>query len=175
MRKVIPVEELSSDTRALFEVLNKESDMACVVIGAAFLDSTLASLLEIILRKSEVTDKLLAPSGSLGSFTTRADLAYCLKLIEKPQYQDITLIAEVRNQFAHSHLQLSFADPTVQSLCNRFNEWRKLIHGEKEDIPANPTEEEQRTIARNQFKLTVIFLANGFLLKALSLKQKRNA
>ena len=106
MRKNPPVERLSADTRELCEALNNESDVACVVIGAAFLDTALASLLEQQLLKSKVTRKLLAPSGVLGNSAARADLAYCLCLISKEHYRDLCSIAEIRNQFAHSHLRL---------------------------------------------------------------------
>jgi DNA-binding MltR family transcriptional regulator len=99
-RSIVPVEKLSEETRQLFDVLNKESDLACVVIGAAFLDTALASLLAQKLLASSVSDKLLATSGVLGSFAARADLAYCLSLIKKEHYQDICVVGEIRNQFA---------------------------------------------------------------------------
>src|SRR2546430_11588641 len=105
MKKQVPAEELSDDTRRLFDVLNDESDLACVVIGAAFLETTVATLLERRFLASSVARKLLEPGGALGGFAPRADLAYCLGLITKDHYQDLCAIAAIRNRFAHSHLQ----------------------------------------------------------------------
>jgi DNA-binding MltR family transcriptional regulator len=171
-RSIVPVEKLSEETRQLFDVLNKESDLACVVIAAAFLDTALVSLLAQKLLASSVSNKLLATSGALGSFATRADLAYCLSLIKKEHYQDICVVGEIRNQFAHSHLQLSFEDGNIRQLCDRLNEWRVILHGEEEEQVGYMTEAQLGARARNQFNLSVAFLANWILLNALSLKAK---
>jgi DNA-binding MltR family transcriptional regulator len=170
----VPVEQLSKDSRRLMDVLNNESALACVVIGAAFLDAALASLLSKTLLKSGVTTKLLGPSGALGSFGTRADLAYCLSLITKSHYKDLCVIAEIRNHFAHHHLNFGFNDPKVRQLCDRLHEWKILLFKE-EDTPAEaasvkPVIEQLATRARNQFNLTVVFISNRLLLTALGLK-----
>lgn len=170
MRKGIPLEQLSADTRQLYDVLNNESDLACVVIGAAFLDNVLTSLFRAKLRDSSITDKLLNPNGTLSSFASRADLAYCLSLIEKEQYSDLCKIGEVRNLFAHSHLHLSFNEPKVHDPCNQLEQWRVLEDEREEPLP-NPTAEQLRMIARNQFNFSIILLANRFLLDGLSLKR----
>lgn len=171
MKTVVPLEQLSSDTRQLLEVLNGESDLVCVVVGAAFLDTALATLLAAKLLKSRVTEKLLAPSGVLGTFQARADLAYCLELISEERYQDLCFIAAIRNEFAHSHLQLTFRESGVQKLCARLQEYRILLHGEDEDVSSMPTEKELTIRARNQFNLSVTFLSNWLLISALGLKR----
>ena len=175
MRRPIPTENLAEDTRRLMDVLNDEPDLACVVIAAAFLDTTLSNLLETKFRQSSVSERLLAPNGALGTFGARTDLAYALELISKAQHEDLRLLARIRNRFAHSHLLLTFTDVGVQDRCNHLHEWRFLLVGEDEDIPTTPTDEQRRIRARNQFKLTVVFLANRILLTSLGLKQKRTS
>ena len=169
-RTLKPAEQLSTETRELYNVLNNESDLACVVIGAAFLDTTLGTLVARKLIPSSVTEKLLAPSGALGSFATRADLAYCLGVVKKSHYQDLCKILEIRNQFAHSHLQFGFHHPTVRQLCDQLNEWRVIMLGEPEESLDILEAKELTTRARNQFNLSVVFLANWLLLNALSIK-----
>lgn len=171
-RRPIPTEQLSVETRHLFDVLNNESDLACVVIGAAFIDTALASLLARKFIASSVSDKMLASTGVLGTFSTRADLAYCLGLIKKKsQYKDILIVGRIRNQFAHNHLKLSFKEPEIRELCNQLNEWRVVsLEEEKfgiQTILLEATEEQLQNIARNQFNLSVTFLANWILLYAL--------
>ena len=170
-RSIPPPEQLSAEIRQLFDVLNDESDLACVVIAVAFLDTSLASLLAHKLADSSVSTKLLAPSGAIGSYSTRADLAYALGLVTKGHYQDLCSIGEIRNRFAHNHLQLSFQDPAVQESCEGLNAWR-LPRFDDEQAPADASPSERGVQARNQFNISVSMLANRLLLNALSLKAK---
>jgi len=174
--KTTPVEQLSKETQELYEVLNDESDLACVVIGTAFLDTALATILERKLIKSSVSDKLLSHRGALGSFAPRADLVYCLGLINKKHYRDLCGIDEIRTQFAHSHLRLSFANPKVREMCDNLKEWRLLLpHDDDGEVVPGATEAQLAVRARNQFKLSVASLSNCLLLKALGLNKDSSA
>jgi DNA-binding MltR family transcriptional regulator len=168
-RPVIQIEQLSAETRQLYHVLNEEPDLACVVIGAAFLDAAVASLLAQRFSRSKVTEKLLAPIGALGSFAVRADVAYALGLIKEAHHHDLCVVGQIRNAFAHSHLNLSFQDANIRQICNRLNEWRVLVV-EADEVAVKPTDEQLRARARNQFNLSVIMLSNRLLVHALSLK-----
>jgi DNA-binding MltR family transcriptional regulator len=170
VRKAVAAEQLSADIHHLSDVINEGSDLACVVVGAAFLDGALKSLLAKKLLRSTVADKLLDESSALGNFAARADLAYCLGLVKKEHYQDLNRVSQIRNQFAHKHLQLDFADPKVCELCGKLNEWKLLLHGKEPDTPLEPTPAQLTTIARNQFTLSVMFLCNWLLLAALGLR-----
>jgi DNA-binding MltR family transcriptional regulator len=142
-KKQIPFQQLTADESEIYKALHFESDIICVVIGAAFLDV----LFDILLRKnmltSKVTDKLL--SGALSDFRARTDLLYCLSLIEKEPYRDAVTIAEIRNRFSHSHLKLGFEDATITKLWNQLKGW-SYFHGEENITP------------RRKFVLTVIRL-----------------
>lgn len=153
MRLPKPAEELSAESKYLYEVLNEESDLACVVIGAAFLESALGTLLSRTLRSSKITDKLLGPNGALSSFATRADLSYCLTLIDKCYHQNLRTVLEIRNKFAHSNLQLGFHDQTIREKCNELTEWRWMISMESEEPLKDVDEKGLRMRARNQFNL----------------------
>jgi DNA-binding MltR family transcriptional regulator len=171
--ETIPVEQLSEDTRRLFEVLNEEPDLPCVVIGAAFLDSALAALLRTRILDPIIAKKLLAPEGPLGTYAARADLAYSLGLLKKSHHADLSLIGRIRNRFAHNHLGLSFMDPALQHICDQLHEWRIVLMGEMEKQVVEPTPEQLRTRARNHFTLTVSFVANWLLITALSEKVRK--
>src|SRR5262245_54609314 len=96
-RPVIPSGQLSKETRHLFAVLNKEPDVPCVVVGAAFLDTAVAGLIaEFMLKRSQTASKLLSPNGVLGGFQARSDIAYCLGLIRKEDYRELCTIAQIR-------------------------------------------------------------------------------
>ena len=168
------MEQLSEDTRHLMDVLNSEADLACVVVGAAFLDAALKTLLsEKLLKSSGVTEKLLDDRGGvLGTFSARADLAYCLGIVRKHHYNDLCVVMEIRNHFAHKHLQLAFDDVAVREKCDRLNEWKVVLHGEENETAPEPTLKQLSAKARNQFTLSVIFLSHWLLLTALELKHQ---
>lgn len=172
--KPIHIEQLSSDTQAVFDVLNEEPDLACVLIGTNFLDQIVASLLKQKFIRSSVADKILNPTGgALGTFSARSDLVYCLGFIEKKQYQDLCQIAEIRNRFAHGHLLLSFGDPRIRKLCNQLTSWEVLLQEEEQEMAEDPTDQMLKTEARNKFNLSVVILGNRLLIKAIGLKNKR--
>ncbi|MCI5168123.1 MAG: hypothetical protein D3903_19055 [Candidatus Electrothrix sp. GM3_4] len=178
--KPVKIEQLSQNTQAVYDVLNHDSDLACILIGTNFLDQILASLLENTFITSQVVHNLLNPvSGAIGAFSVRSDLSYCLGLIDKPQYQDLIKIATIRNQFAHSYLSLSFGSPEIQNLCNDLTGWELYIMEDQKDnlVPDEDlTEQQTRIAARNKFTLTVTFLGSSLSIKSLSagVKKKGN-
>ena len=165
----IKLTDLSGDTKAVYETLNEGSDLACVLIGTSYLAELLASTLKVSLIKSSISEKLLDPQrGAIGGFATRADLAYCLHLISKPVYQDLIKVAEIRNRFAHKHIALDFGEFSVRNACGELQSWRFIMRGEDEESPIEPTPEQIRMRARNQFKLSIVFMSMRIHLDALS-------
>jgi DNA-binding MltR family transcriptional regulator len=108
--------------KTVLEVLDAEfagaSDRAAVIVAAAVLDDALRDLL----RSSMVEEALQAsdifsPSQPLGSLSARVKLAHLLGLIDESEKRRLTLIARVRNDFAHLASDLSFATPSVLDRC----------------------------------------------------------
>jgi DNA-binding MltR family transcriptional regulator len=165
----LKLEDLSEDTRKVYDILNRESDFACVLIGTSYLAELLASAINVSFIESSVSEKLLDPQrGAVGGFATRADLAYCLGLISKNVYQDLIRVAEIRNMFAHKHLALDFGDSTIRKTCEELQAWRFVLLGEKEEVPAEPSPKQIQMRARNQFKLSVVFVSSRIHVDALS-------
>ncbi|OGQ86580.1 MAG: hypothetical protein A2512_10940 [Deltaproteobacteria bacterium RIFOXYD12_FULL_56_24] len=173
--KLVKFEELNSDTQAVYDVLNGESDLPCILIGTNFLDQILASLVEQTFIKSSVAQKMLNPNGGcIGTFSARTDLAYCLELINKKQYHDLVAIGEIRNKFAHSHLALSFMDQEIMEKCNQLVAWQIFTLGNADEPqPENITNKMLGMEAKNQFKLSVVFLGNQLSLNFLEIRRKK--
>lgn len=174
----IKVEQLSSDVKRLFDVLNNETDLPCVLIGVSFLDETVRALLNAFFKKGNTSDKLLSPlGGAIGEFSTRCDLGYCLGLVKKCHFQDLRKLAEVRNVFAHHHLGASFSDSEVQKKCRELTtpDLLSAFGGEL----SKPTEQyrlEQRAQdARNRFTVSIAMLSNYLLVEALGTKSERKS
>lgn len=164
----IKLEELSEDTQKVYDILNQEPDLACVLIGTSYLSELLASTLSVSFIKSRVAEKLLDPKrGVIGGFVSRADLAYCLGLIAKNAYNDLLKVAEIRNKFAHRYLALDFGDQAIQTECDKLQAWRVLLHDDEEEHSSEDTEGYFRKRARNQFNLSVVLLGNRIHLDAL--------
>lgn len=171
--KSIKLGELSEDTQKVYEVLNKESDLACVLIGASYLSELLASSIKVVFVKTSISEKILDPQqGVIGGFASRANLARCLGIIGKNVRQDLIKVAEIRNKFAHKHLALDFEDPDIRNDCDELQAWRALLLGEDEDLPTEATKEQTRLRARNQFNMSVVLLGSRIHVNALSKQQE---
>jgi DNA-binding MltR family transcriptional regulator len=176
MKAKIPrIEELSERSQALLEIMyGEEPDMACVLIGTSYLEQTLASLLERFFIKGNTVKKLLNPGGgTLGSFQSRADVGYCLGLIPKSLYQNLRVVGEIRNKFAHSYLSLSLDDPEIAGMIEKltFPIFKEVVTAE--DRAHNQDYFSARvTNSRERFKLVVVMMVNRLLLTGLSVEHR---
>ena len=83
-------EELDEQLPKFFKILNEGSDLSCVLLSVNYLDEILRSILGKILKNSKVTKSILNPSsGTLGTFSARRDLDYCLGIIDKRIFNDL--------------------------------------------------------------------------------------
>ncbi|MDB5311620.1 MAG: hypothetical protein JWO38_5822 [Gemmataceae bacterium] len=106
---------------ALFEFArlfrDEENDRALAVLGASYLDMQLEHVLITFLVDDEKeVGELLRYDQPLGTFSGRVRMAYCLGLIPRPVFDDLRLVARVRNKFAHD-LYATFANEQIRSWC----------------------------------------------------------
>lgn len=170
------IEALSKESQALYDAVNNEDDLPCVLISTSFLDQCLASLLERFIIKGNTSKNLLDPrGGTLGTFTARVDLCYCLGLIPKGLFQNLRTVSEIRNRFAHSYLSLSFESPEVAQLCESFT-FPKTI-GKRFEGDTGKTYDlddpfAQFTHPRPRFTIAVVLMASRLLLTGLSTERR---
>jgi len=105
MAKSIPPEQISRMTAAHNEFLaefGQEGDRACVILGAAKLDSLLYQMLSRALRPNpSQPDAFLEGNGPLATFSARIDAAHRLGLIASDLARALHLVRKIRNDFAH--------------------------------------------------------------------------
>jgi DNA-binding MltR family transcriptional regulator len=146
---------LSEQSKALYQELKKESDRGAALIGAAFLDDALETLLRnSFVEKLQVAERLLIdPRGALGTFSARTDLAYCLGLIGPKMYHDLNTLRVIRNSFGHTHRSMSLEDPGIkdQLATLKYLAWLPSRGGLQ---------------GRDRFVLTVVILTTDLLLVA---------
>ncbi len=110
-----------------------EGDRVVAIIGAAFLDAILERLIASFLIDNKEAGELFTYPGPFDSFGARIKAAYVLGLLTREEYHDLTIIKEVRNEFAHSMTGGSFSEQSVADRCsllkysNRsFESWRRM-------------------------------------------------
>ena len=160
-RKIVPIKDLSDDTKELYGVLNEENDLPLILISTSYIDACLASILERKLIKSSITQKLLGPNGPIGGISVRADLSYSLGVIEKSLYQDLLIIMRIRNEVAHHHIGLNFNEPYISELCNELN-YLTTVYPDDSNMPQEFLESLKE--ARNRFTMTVVIISQKLLL-----------
>jgi hypothetical protein len=124
-------EQVAFGTDQLF----KETDRGLTIVGMAMIDAGLQSLLAAKMRREEGLEDLFKrmfnPIGPLGSVSSKYLLAFLLKFIGPITYQDIVIINDMRNDFAHSvcdhengkitplHLKMKSVSDRIKNLSER--------------------------------------------------------
>src|ERR1700730_3819999 len=77
-------------------------DRSAAILATSWLDDYLTVAIRTkLLDDKDTANKLFKPSGPLGSFVTKSELGYLLKLYSKDSRDDLIQISGVRNMFAH--------------------------------------------------------------------------
>jgi hypothetical protein len=100
----------SEDYAGFFAEFQQESDRATAILGAAYLETRLGVLLR---------DYLLEGTNAVPyNFDRRIGLTRALGLIDRTDADQLNLIKEVRNQFAHQLHGLKFTSDEVAEKCS---------------------------------------------------------
>ena len=159
--KKLSPEALSEDTYGFVELLQEEPDRGCAIVGAAFLEDALGSLLRAYFADDpDTVGQLLGTRGALGNFHHRIHMAFALGLIGPGDKQNLTTIRKIRNDFAHLYREADFEHKTIRPQCMQL---RLLSLPPPSSNPA-PT-------PRGRFVCCVVMTANTLLVRALGTKR----
>src|SRR5215510_9077223 len=102
---------------AFLQEFQQETDRAAAVLAVAYLDSKLEELLRSkFVSKHKIVNDLFDGQGGLSSFSAKVSISYAVGLISLLAAQDLHLIRQIRNDFAHKSHGLSFQ---TASIANR--------------------------------------------------------
>ena len=105
--------------------IESDSDRASAIVVGTIVETRLEIALKAHLKNSSIAKKkMFKPSGPLGSFDAKIDLAYLMEIVSKDAYDDLNLIREIRNDFAHDLDIRSFESKRILDFTKQF----KLIH-----------------------------------------------
>lgn len=155
---------------AMDREFHEQPDRVVAIVGAAYLDSTLDSLLRAVLIDSQDdVEKLLGPNGALAANGARCQLAFCLGLITRDQCDDLKTVAKIRNKFAHDFNVTAFDVPPVRDYCASLKNpgLFAAMPGQlfPDDVAKQMTEyvKEITATPREQFRMSVIGLFGSLL------------
>jgi len=100
---------------------SKETDRGLAIISSAMLDHLLSSLIEkFLVDDQKATKELLCNSMSpLGTFAARIAIACSMGLISYDERDDLNIIREIRNKFAHKAIGLTFESEQISKFINK--------------------------------------------------------
>ncbi|MCX3308328.1 MltR family transcriptional regulator [Pantoea vagans] len=126
-------ERTQTELSQFLSEFNKESDRGSVLIAASILDEWLCDIIQAHLMNDKVAKSLLkGATAPLSSFAARTGLAYALGLIMEHEYNELTTLRSIRNEFGHSWNGVSFETPKIQ------NKIEQLPWLGPDDVPNTP-------------------------------------
>jgi len=99
--------------------------MIQVIVSVALTESALVTLLSNFFVECRNSENLL--NGALSGFWKCSEAAYCLGLISDGMFDNLKLIAQIRNLFAHTTEFLDFDTHKVKSLCSKLTAYKGWI------------------------------------------------
>src|SRR5262249_43517621 len=66
-------------------------------------------------------------NGPLRNLAAKIDLAWTFELIGDPVHHDLTVIRDIRNEFAHSITEVNFDSPEVIKHVKKFKGWNAKV------------------------------------------------
>jgi DNA-binding MltR family transcriptional regulator len=96
-----------------------EGDRACALILAANIDNRLRDLLMafFVEMSNNQKDALFKGNGALSTFSSVTRVAFASGLLSNDEFNDINIIRDIRNLFAHQEQGWSFSTEKVAQLC----------------------------------------------------------
>lgn len=142
-----------AEFHALFNEPAQLDDRAIAILGATYPDTLLEHLLAAFFVDDErEARRLLKPDGPLGAFGARVSAAYSLGLICRTVRDDLRLIGQIRNKFAHT-LGASFDEDPIRSWCINLR-WHEF--GMMMKPPADATPRDIFQVGVNQVIANII-------------------
>jgi DNA-binding MltR family transcriptional regulator len=121
------------EREAFFEAFQKETDRGLAIASVCYLDDMLEKLIRAAYRKDPRIKILFKDNQILQSFYNKVCIAYFSGLIPEAVYDDLKLVGEIRNKFAHSVLEtVSLSDV---SITQKIDKLKQLSPDAKEEYP----------------------------------------
>jgi DNA-binding MltR family transcriptional regulator len=120
------------DFTGTIELLAKQTHAGKALIYAGVIDEWLQKLLLHHMRplSGKQLERLFNAYGPVSSFSGRMDIAFAFKLISDDVYENLRIIKDIRNKFAHTVTPLNFTSSEIAEQCRRFKAWKQGVNNE---------------------------------------------
>jgi DNA-binding MltR family transcriptional regulator len=98
------------------------------IVGASMVEDRLRWLIEtkfIDGLSGTKKERLFTGLGPLSSFSAKVEIAFALGLLKPELREQLQLIGQIRNRFAHNFRRVRFSDPQIAPLCDKLREFDK--------------------------------------------------
>jgi len=100
---------------------------AAGIMWPLIVERRVTALFDLAIRPDEqVKNQLFQPSGALGSYGVKIQLAYLLGWLPKETYDDLVTISKIRNRFAHVIEVKDFSDQKIAAWLQNLQGSRRL-------------------------------------------------
>jgi mannitol operon repressor len=114
MKEELTQEQLNST----FDEIFRQSDRAAAVVSGGVLEEILQRMIiSFLMPHSNVSKSMFEGLAPLSTFAAKIDISYHLGLINELEYEDLTLIKKIRNQFAHTIKSVNFETDSIKDRC----------------------------------------------------------
>ena len=122
--------EMRKEIEPFFESLEKFSDRELVILSASLLDDYLERIITASYISDEKVKSIFKDEHVLQALYTKINIAYFPGLIPKWLFNDLRLICEIRNKFAHGFItKLDLNNETIISKINKCELRPKTMDG----------------------------------------------
>jgi DNA-binding MltR family transcriptional regulator len=73
---------------------------------------------------NKLAKRIFTGMGPLHSLSGKIEIAYLFELIDKPTFDDLLLIKDIRNRFAHTTNYVYFSTEAVTDKCKALSTWK---------------------------------------------------
>lgn len=112
---------IAPDEAEILPTLDHDSDRAVAVIVGAMIENRLERALRARMphNDSKTLERIFRPSGPLGTFSSKIDLAFLSGLLSKVAFEDMKNFKEIRNSFAHKLNIKNFNSQAIKDRASR--------------------------------------------------------
>ncbi len=100
--------------------LSKESDRGCVLLSVSYLEDALGKYILSYLKGNNTFKKKIL-NYNLSNFSSRINFAFSIGLINEKLMNDLNIIRNIRNEFAHSFEIIDFNSSVVNNHIKNLN------------------------------------------------------
>jgi DNA-binding MltR family transcriptional regulator len=110
----------------LMKILSRQTEAGNALVVAGIVEDWLEKLLLARGRtiSNRTAKRIFEGMGPLSSFSGKIDVAYLFELIDEDVAQDLRVIKDIRNKFAHTTQSVHFQSEHIAKDCEKLSNWK---------------------------------------------------